>query len=309
MQHYPLVTIVGGSGFVGRHAVKAFANAGYRVRVLVRDTVAAEFLKTTATVGQIAIEHVDISRPETVKGKLNGSDVVVNLVSILYQSGRQKFDAINVRGAHAVAHEAKRIGVKTLIHVSALGVDRMQDTRYGRTKFEGETIVRKAFPEAVILRPSLIVGPEDGFFQRFARMSLVSPLLPLLAGGGTKFQPVLVTDVAAAMVAAASLADAVGQTYTLAGERMYSFRALLEMMARITNRHPRLLPVPAILALAQAFFMELLPVAPPFTRDQVRMLRHDNVLQGDEQTMVRLGVIPAPFEEQLPQYLARFIKQ
>ncbi len=196
MTQYPLVTIVGGSGFLGRHTVKLLAAAGYRLRILVRDTIEAEFLKTAATVGSIAIEHVDITRPETLAGKFAGSDAVVNLVSIAYEGGRQKFRAINVEGARAIAAEAKKAGAKHFVHISALGVERMGDTKYGATKLAGEQAVREAFPTATILRPSLMVGPEDRFFQRFARLSMIAPALPLIGGGNTKFQPVLVTDVA-----------------------------------------------------------------------------------------------------------------
>lgn len=308
MQHYPLVTIVGGSGFVGRHVVKAFAAAGWRIRVLVRDTIAAEFLKTSATVGSIAIEYADITRPETLAGKCAGSDAVVNLVSILFEQGRQKFSRINIDGARAVAKEAAKAGAASLIHISALGVDRASDTRYGSTKQAGEEAVRSEFPQATILRPSLVIGPEDGFFQRFGRMSLVSPVLPLIGGGGTKFQPVLVTDVAAAVLAAATYADAQGKTLALAGPQVYSFRELLQLMARITGRHPCLVNLPSGIASFKAFFLEKLPFAPPFTRDQVKLLKYDNIRQPGEEGVEYLGITPQPIEPVLPLYLARFIK-
>lgn len=308
MQHYPLVTIVGGSGFVGRHTVKAFAQAGYRVRVLVRNTIQAEFLKTAATVGQIVIEHADITRPETLNGKFAGSDIVVSLVSILYESGRQKFNAINVAGAKAVAEEARKAGASALVHVSALGADRATDTKYGATKMAGEKAVREAFPNAVILRPSLIVGPEDGFFQRFARMSMALPVLPLIAGGHTKFQPVLVTDVAQAILAVAIKPEAAGQTYALAGEKVYSFRELLQLMARITNRRPKLVNIPGFIARLKGFFCELLPLPPVITRDQVKLLQYDNVVVAGERSLTELGFAPRSVEDALPQLLARYIK-
>ena len=308
MQRYPLVTVVGGSGFVGRHTVKLLAAAGYRVRVLVRDTVAAEYLRTCATVGEIAIERADITRPETLTGKLVGSDAVVSLVSIMHESGRQKFDAINVAGAAAVAAEAKRAGVKTLVHISALGIEQATDTKYGQTKLAGEQAVRAAFPEAVILRPSLIVGPEDRFFQRFARMALVLPFLPMIGGGHTKFQPVLVTDVAAAILAAITRPECAGKTYALAGSHTYTMRAMLEQMARITNRHPRLITLPFWLANIKAFFWDKLPIAMPFTRDQVKLLTHDNVVTKEALTFANLGLAPLSVEDALPQLLARYVK-
>lgn len=306
--HYPLVTIVGGSGFVGRHTVKLLAGLGYRLRVLVRDTVAAEFLKTSATVGQIAIEHVDITRPETLKGKFNGSDAVISLVSILYESGRQKFDAINVAGAGAIAAEAQRAGVASLVHVSALGIDRMADTRYGATKLQGEHAVRDAYPHATFLRPSLIIGPEDGFFQRFARMSLVSPVLPIIAGGHTKFQPVLVTDVAKAIAASITLPEAKGRTYEIAGPSIYNMRELLAMMGRITKRKLHFLSLPRTLANLQGGLCELLPFTPMITRDQVKLLAHDSVLTPGAPGLHTLGIAATPIDAALPDYLKRFVK-
>ncbi len=307
--HYPLVTIVGGSGFVGRHVVKLLAAQGYRIRVLVRDCVAAEFLKTFGNPGQIAVEHVDITRPETLAGKCHGADAVISLVSILYESGRQRFDAINVAGAKAVAAEAKKAGATSFVHVSALGVEQSRDTRYGRTKLAGELAVREAFPEATILRPSLIIGPEDGFFQRFARMALVSPFLPLIRGGRTKFQPVLVTDVAAAIAASITNPDAMAQTLSLAGTKVYSFKELLQLMGRITKRKACLLPVPTVLAQLQGFVCELLPFKPMLTRDQVRLLAHDNVASAQAPGFAQLGIAPQPIEAALPHYLARYTKE
>lgn len=308
MQHYPLVTIVGGSGFIGRHAVKLLASAGYRIRILVRDTVAAEYLKTAATVGQIAIEHADITRAETLRGKFVGSDAVINLVSTLHSRGRQTFSALNVTGASAIAQEAKVAGVKTLVHVSALGCELAGDTQYGKSKRVGESAVHAAFPEAIILRPSLVVGPEDEFFQRFARMSLISPILPLIAGGHTKFQPVLVTDVARAMLEVLQRPECNGHSYALAGNATYSFREMMAMMARITNRRPCLVPIPCWLANMAARLFALTPFTPPISRDQVKLLGHDNVVRTGELTFANLGIAPASVEDALPQLLARYVK-
>ena len=308
MNHYPLVTIIGGSGFVGRHTVKLLAASGYRVRVLVRDCIAAEFLKTSGNVGQIAIEHVDITRPKTLAGKLAGSDAVISLVSILHESGSQKFNAINIDGAAAIAAEAKKAGVRALVHVSALGVEHSRDTNYGRTKLAGEQAVRGAFPEATILRPSLIIGPEDGFFQRFARMGMIAPALPLIAGGKTKFQPVLVTDVAHAILAAITSPASAGKTYELAGPTVYSMRELLQLMGNITKRKTRLISMPTALAKLQGLLCELLPFTPMITRDQVALLKHDNIANTDALQLAALAITPAPIESQLPQYLSRFIK-
>jgi NADH dehydrogenase len=275
----------------------------------VRDTIAAEFLKTAGNVGQIAIEHADITRPETLAGKFAGSVAVINLVSILYESGRQKFAAINVAGARAIATEAKKAGASRFIQISALGADRSGDTKYGATKIAGEQAVLEAFPGATILRPSLIIGPEDGFFQRFGRMSLISPVLPLIAGGRTRFQPVLVTDVARAILAALGHESARGKTYELAGPRVYTFRELLELLATATKRSPLLVNIPAGIAKVKGLLCELSPFPPIITRDQVRLLAHDNVLSEHSLTFQHLGIEPMPIVDALPTYLARFVKE
>lgn len=305
--HYPLVTLVGGSGFVGRHTVKLFTENGWRVQVLCRDTVAAEFLRTAGYPGQVVLDHVDITRPGTLENKFVGSDVVVNLVSILLESGRQKFPAINVAGAGAIAQQAAKAGSKRFVQVSALGVDHSSAV-YAKTKCMGEAVVREIFSDAVVLRPSLIVGPEDGFFQRFARLSTISPVLPLIGGGHTKFQPVLVGDVAQAIFQAATHTDCAGKTYMLGGPNIYSFRQLLEMLARITKRRTRLISLPFALAYLKGMVAEILPLPPIITRDQVRLLRTDNVVPAGSQTLRELGITPGSVEAALPELLARYVK-
>jgi uncharacterized protein YbjT (DUF2867 family) len=307
--HYPLVTIVGGSGFVGRHTVKLLASAGYRIRIITRDTVAADFLKTAATVGSIATEYGDITRPETLAGKFANSDAVINLVGIMHESGRQKFGAIHVEGARAIAAEAKKAGVPRFVQVSALAADRAVDTKYGSTKLAGEKAVREVFPEATILRPSLIVGPEDRFFQRFAKLAMVLPGLPLIGGGKTRFQPVLVTDVATAILDAVRREDMMGKTYELGGPKIYSFREMLQLMSRTIHRFPHLFWVPSALAAWKGFVLEKLPFPPIITRDQVKLLAHDNIVSDGALTFASLGIQPAPVAEALPQLLSRYIKQ
>lgn len=307
MQQYPLVTIVGGSGFIGRHTVKHFANAGWRVRVLVRDIVKADFLKMAGYPGQIVLDHADIARPETLEGKFAGSLAVVNLVGILYQGGRQKFDTVHVRGAGAVAAQAAKAGAKTLVHLSALSAGK-SDAKYARSKKAGEDAVRAAFPGAVILRPSLVIGPEDDFFQRFARMSSLLPALPLIGGGTTKFQPVLVADVATAIFHCATQADTAGKTYELAGPETFTFRQLLEELRRQTKRDFCLLPLPSALASLLGFFCELLPIPPALTRDQVRLLKADSVAGDGAAGFASLGMQPAAIGTRLPEYLARYVR-
>jgi NADH dehydrogenase len=299
----PIVTIVGGSGFVGRYTVKRFADAGWRVNVLCRDIIAAEFLKTAGTVGQIVLQRVDITKPETLEGKLAGADVVINLVSILYQSGRQKFEAINVKGAKAIAEQAKKAGAKKFIQISALNPNKA--AQYGRTKLAGEDAVRDAFAGATILRPSLIVGAEDGFFQRFGRMSMIAPALPLIAGGHTRFQPVTVENVADAVFAAATT-DYSGKTFELAGPKIYTMKELLRLMLSLTGRKKRLISIPASIASVMGFFCELLPLPPQITCDQVRLLKTDNVANPEALQLKDLNIAPTAIESVLPNLLERF---
>ncbi|MBN8543282.1 MAG: complex I NDUFA9 subunit family protein [Alphaproteobacteria bacterium] len=299
----PIVTIVGGSGFVGRHTVKRFADAGWRVNILCRDIIAAEFLKTAGTVGQIVLQRVDITKPEALEGKFAGSDVVINLVSILYQSGNQKFEAINVKGAQLIAEHAKKAGAKKFIQISALSPN--PDSRYGHTKLAGEEAVRAKFPNATILRPSLIIGPEDGFFQRFGRMSLIAPALPLIAGGHTRFQPVTVENVATAIFTAAT-SDVAGKTFELAGPKTYSMKELLKLMLSLTGRKKCLISIPAPIASLMGWVSELLPLPPQITRDQVRLLKTDNVASADALQLKDLGIAPTAIESVLPTLLERF---
>ncbi len=302
----PVITVVGGSGFVGRHVVKSLCNKGYRVHVLCRDTVAASHLKTAGNVGQVAIEHADITKPESLKGKLNGSFAVVNLVSTLYSRGKQTFNALNVKGAEAVAREAKAAGVERFIQISALGADRATDTQYGRTKKAGEDAVHAQFPNATILRPSLVFGPGDGFFDRFARMALLAPALPLIAGGQTQYQPVYVEDVAKAIVAAIESEESEGKTFALAGPRRYTFRTMLKLLMETTGKKRMLAPLPSSLASLMGGVCEILPFPPVITRDQVRMLKHDTVQEGHENGLDALGITPRALEPLLPEILQRY---
>ena len=299
----PIVTIIGGSGFVGRHTVKRFCDAGWRINVLCRDIITAEFLKTAGTVGQIVLQHVDVTKPETLEGKFTGSDVVINLVSILYQSSRQKFETINVKGARLIAEQAKKSGAKKFIQISALNPN--PNSRYGHTKLAGEVAVRAIFPNATILRPSLIVGPEDGFFQRFGSMSMIAPALPLIAGGHTRFQPVTVENVAMAIFMAATT-DVAGKTFELAGPKIYSMKELLKLMLSLTGRKKYLVNIPSPIASLIGCISEFLPFPPPITSDQVRLLKVDNVATADALQLKDLGIAPTVIESVLPKLLERF---
>lgn len=303
----PIVTVVGGSGFIGRHVVKALCNAGYVVRVLCRDTVAAAHLKTAGNVGQVVLQHADITSPESIKGKLDGSFAVINLVSALYSRGRQNFRNLNEKGAEALAKEANFIGAKRFIHISALGIEQAQDTQYGRTKLAGEKAVLAAFPAATIFRPSLVFGPGDGFFDRFARMGLYSPFLPLIHGGKTEFQPIYVEDIAFAIVNALRTPDSAGKLYSLAGPRRYSFKILLTQLMQVTGRTRTLAAVPSCFAACAGALCELLPFTPVITRDQVRLLKYDNIAPENAPGPEALGITPRALEPLLPTVLERYI--
>lgn len=309
MQAYPLITVVGGSGFLGRHLIKRLARAEYRVRVLCRDTIAAEYLRPAGPVGQVVLQYADVTKPETLKGKFDGSFAVINLVGILHESGKQSFKRVQAEGAKLVAEAAKAAGAQKFIHVSALGVERAKDSAYARTKLIGEEAVKHVFPDASIVRPSLLIGQEDRFFQRFARMSMITPFLPLIGGGNTKFQPVLVTDVADAIAELVVRDDAKGKTFELAGPEVMSFKQMLEKMIAVTKRRTRLISIPTPLASLMGAVAELSPFPPPITRDQVKLLKYDNVAGANALGFASLNITPHSVSAELPVLLDRYVKE
>ncbi len=300
-----LVTVFGGSGFLGRYIVQRLARAGWQVRVAVRRPNEALFLKTAGDVGQVTPVAANIRDEASVKAAVAGADAVVNLVGILYQSGRQSFDAVQAKGAARVAAAAKAAGARRFVQMSAIGADTQSDSLYARSKGEGEQAVKLAFPGATILRPSIVFGPEDDFFNRFARMALMSPALPLIGGGHTKFQPVYVDDVAHAVERALADASTEGKTYELGGPRAYSFRALMEMLLKGIGRCRLLVPLPFPLAKLKASFLQLLPIK-LLTVDQVRLLEHDNVVKSGALTLSDLGIQPTALDAILPTYLDQY---
>ena len=301
-----VATVFGGSGFIGRYIVKRLAQDGWVVRVAVRDPASAHFLKPLGNVGQIVPVPVRLQDPDSVKWAVEGVDAVFNLVGILYEpGGDQRFESVQHKGAGQVAQAAEAAGVSRLIHISAIGADENSESVYARTKALGEKAVLSAFPTATILRPSIVIGPEDGFFNRFAAMARLSPALPLIGGGKTRFQPVYVGDVADAAMATLHDADTKGGTYELGGPKVYTFKELMALMLKVIGRKRMLLPIPFEVASLQARFAELLP-KPPLTRDQVRLLKTDNVVSDDAKGFADLGVKPQAIEVILPRYLARY---
>lgn len=302
------VTVFGGSGFIGRYLVKRLAAAAAQVRVATRDVEGAKFLKPMGAVGQIAPFAVSLRNRASIKAAVAGADAVVNLIGVLHEGGRQSFRMAHVDGPKAIAEESAAAGVTQFVHVSAIGADAESASRYAQSKAMGEAAVRAAFPAAVVLRPSVIFGPEDDFFNRFAAMARLSPALPLIEGGTTKFQPVYVGDVAeAAMAVLGDPEDAAaGKTYELGGPGVMTFKEVLEYIMAETGRKRVLAPAPTALLRPLAGLMEMLPFAPPLTRDQLILLKSDNVVADGALTLTELGVAPTSVSAVAPTYLGRY---
>lgn len=303
-----LATVFGGSGFLGRYAVRALAQSGFRIRAAVRRPDLAFDLQPLGRVGQIHAVQANLRFPDSVMRAAEDSDVLVNLVGIMNPSGAQTFDAVQAEGAATVARAAKENGAR-LIHVSAIGANEQSDSAYARSKAAGE---QAALAEkATVFRPSVVFGPEDDFFNRFASLARVMPVLPLIGGGDTKFQPVFVGDVAIAILKAAEGKTAVKTVYELGGPEVKSFRELMELVLREIGRKRLLLPIPFGLAKLQAFFLEMLP-GKLLTRDQVELLKFDNIVseeaERDGRTLKGLGIQPTSMEAVLEGYLWRFRK-
>jgi uncharacterized protein YbjT (DUF2867 family) len=310
-----VVTVFGGSGFIGRYVVREIARTGARVRAAVRRPDNAGFLKPMGDVGQVVPIAANIRDDASVAAAVDGADTVINLVGVLVPDRDQSFQNLQADGAHRVARAAKSAGAERLIQMSAIGADPASDSVYASTKGAGEQLVSEAFPGATIVRPSIVFGPEDDFFNQFAAMARLSPVLPLIGGGHTKFQPVYVGDVADAVASMAQNPKTAGTVYELGGPQVYSFRALLEMILAEIGRKRLLVPVPFPVATAQAAALELALVVPtalgigptaPLTRDHVALLRHDNVLSGDFPGLDDLGVDATALEAILPTYLRRY---
>jgi uncharacterized protein YbjT (DUF2867 family) len=305
-----LVTVFGGSGFLGRHVVRALARLGYRVRVAVRRPELAGFLQPFGRVGQIHAVQANLRYPASVEAAARDADVVINLVGILFERGKQRFDVVQAFGAEAVALAAANFGAR-LIHVSAIGADETAPSHYARSKAMGEKLVRAAVPSAVILRPSILFGPEDDFFNKFAAMARLAPALPLIGGGHTRFQPAFAGDVASAVVAAIEGGAKDGGPYELGGPEVRTFKELMQLVLAITERKRLLVPIPFALAKLQASLLQLMP-NPLLTPDQVELLRSDNIVSDDARregrTIEALGIAPVSMAAVVPSYLARFRK-
>lgn len=305
-----LVTIFGGSGFLGRHVVRALARRRYRIRVAVRRPELANFLQPLGSVGQIHAVQANVRYPRSIEAAVRGSSVVINLVGVLYERGAQRFDVVHAGGAERTSLAAAAFGSR-MIHVSAIGADENSASAYARTKAQGEQAVFAAVPEAVVFRPSILFGPEDEFFNRFAAMARVLPALPLIGGGLTKYQPAFVGDVAEAIALAVEGKARAGTTYELGGPEVRTFKELMEYILTTIGRKRLLMPLPFGLAKLQASILQFMP-KPLLTPDQVELLKVDNIVSeaamSEGRTLDGLGLTPTAIEAVVPGYLWRFRK-
>lgn len=306
-----LVTVFGGSGFVGGQVVRALAKAGHRVRVAVRQPNLAYRMRMLGDVGQIEVVQANVRNPASIARALDGAEACVNLVGVLWETGRQKFQSIHVMAAQNVAQAAAKAGVQRLVHMSALGANADSASKYFRTKAEGEAAVRAAFPGATVIRPSLIFGVDDKFFNKFAQIAALSPIMPLV-GGDSRVQPVFVADVAAVVAKAAVSPAAVGVTYELGGPAVYTMREILQLILTETGRARPLAPLPwpiaSLLGSLGDIQGSIIPWTPPLTSDQVEMLKTDNVAEHGLPGLAEAGVIGTAVEAVVPTYLYRYRK-
>jgi uncharacterized protein YbjT (DUF2867 family) len=297
------ITVFGGTGFIGRHLVPLLVRSGETVRLAARQP--GRIQMTTASVQEVGIIQSDVLDDIAVDAAIAGTDAVINLVGILTETTIQSYRAIHVEAARRIALAAHRHGVTRLIHLSALGASPTSPAISDWTKAEGEEAIRAAFPQATIVRPSLVFGEDDHFFSRFAAMIRSSPVLPLIGGGTTRFQPVFVDDMTVGLLELLKRSNTAGKTYEFGGPQVHSFKVLLELLLTALNRQRVLIPIPFALAEMQAALLELLP-NPPLTRDQVRLLKTDKVGSGVEPTLVDLGVQPRPLEEFLAVFKGKY---
>jgi uncharacterized protein YbjT (DUF2867 family) len=304
-----LVTVFGGSGFLGRNVVRALAKRDFRIRVAVRRPELAGHLQPLGRVGQIHAVQANLRYPASVEAAMRDSHVAINLVGILTAGGAQSFDAVQANGAETVAKAAAAVAAR-MVHVSAIGADENSLSAYARSKAAGEKAVLAAMPSATILRPSVVFGPEDQFTNRFAGLARMSPMLPLIGGGATRMQPVYVGDVAAAVAKAADGKAKAGATYELGGPEVLTMREIMEIILAITERNRMLVSLPFGLAKLQALFLQFAPGPLKLTPDQVELLGSDNVVSDAAKaaslSLEGLGITPDSMEAIAPQYLWRF---
>ena len=300
-----IIAIFGAGGFIGKHLIRNLTKLGYRIKIATRNPYLKGYLKPLGNPGQIELFKTNIFNEEDVKNVLKNCDLAINLVGILYETRKQKFDHIHSHFPYLLSNLCNELGIKNLVHISALGVKEKHDSLYMKSKLEGEKNIQDTFKPSVILRPSVVFGPEDKFFNTFASLAQFSPVLPLVGGGKTKFAPIYVGDVAKAIVKALELNNSEPKIYELGGPENYSFKELMEILLAEIKKKRFLISIPWGFAKFQSHFLQMLP-NPLLTPDQVEMLKYSNVVSGNYPTLKDLGVSGTPIQSILPKYIYRF---
>ena len=300
-----IIAIFGAGGFVGKHLMRQLTKLGYRIKVATRNPYLKGYLKPLGNPGQIELFKTNIFDPEDVKRVLKNCDLSINLVGILSETRKQKFDLIHSQFPYLLSNLCGELGIKKLIHVSALGVKEKHISQYMQSKLLGEKKIQDTFKPSVILRPSVVFGPEDKFFNTFASLAQFSPILPLIGGGKTKFAPIYVGDLAKAIVKALQLNNSVPKIYELGGPENYSFRQLMEILLTEIKKKRFLVTIPFGFAKFQSYFLQMMP-NPLLTPDQVELLKHNNIVSGDYPTLKDLGITGTNIQSTLPKYIYRF---
>jgi len=305
MQNNQQIAVFGGGGFIGRHLIRELTRENYRVKVATRNPYLKGYLKPLGNPGQIELIKTNIFNTEDVKQILKNCDYVVNLLGILYETRKQKFTQIHSQFPYLLGNLCNEFGIKNLIHVSALGVKEKHSSKYMQTKLEGEKNIQSIFKSAIILRPSLVFGPEDKFFNTFASFARISPFIPLIGGGKTKFAPVYCVDIGKAITRALELKNTTSKIYEIAGPENYSFKELMEILLTEIKKKRFLINIPFNIAKFQSYFLQMLP-EPILTTDQVELLKYDNVPSGQYPNLNDLGIKGKTINSILPQYIYRF---
>ena len=300
-----IIAIFGAGGFIGKYLIRELTKLDYRIKVATRNPYLKGYLKPLGNPGQIELFKTNIFNSEDVKQVLKNCDLAINLVGILYETRKQKFDQIHSQFPYLLSNLSNKVGIKNLVHISALGVKERHKSQYMQSKLEGEKNIQKVFKPSVILRPSLVFGPEDKFFNAFASIAQFLPALPLIGGGKTKFSPIYVGDVAKAIVKTLKLENSKPKIYELGGPKNYSFKELMEILLEEIKKKRFLIPIPFSVAKLQSYFLQMMP-NPLLTSDQVDMLKYNNIVSGEYPTLEDLGIRGKTIQSILPKYIYRF---
>ena len=303
--NHKIIGIFGAGGFIGKHLIRRLTKLDYRIKVATRNPYLKGYLKPLGNPGQIELFKTNIFNSEEVKQVLKNCDYVINLIGILYETKKQKFNQIHAYFPYLLSNLCNELGIKKIIHISALGVKEKHDSKYMQSKLEGEKNIQERFKSSIILRPSVVFGPEDKFFNTFASFAQFSPILPLIGGGKTKFAPVYVGDIAKAIVKTLEVDNSEPKIYELGGPENYTFKQLMQILLSEIKKKRFLISVPFNVAKFQSYFLQILP-NPPLTPDQVEMLKYNNIVSGEYSTLQDLGISGKNIHSILPKYIYRF---